>query len=93
MKKYLITQLEIDPLFGFVVDEIMTGVNAGVIRKTDWAIHENLKSFVDRAIEENKDFLDMPLDEKVVIMNKYGEELVNQNKPKIDPLMLVNNAA
>lgn len=94
MKKYLLTLLAVDPLFGFVQDEIMSGVNAGVIKKTDWAIHENLKPFIDRAIDEDKSFLDKPLKEKVDKMNLYGEELVKANKPQVDSnLMLMNDAA
>lgn len=95
MKKYLLTMLMIDPLFGYVQNEIMTGVNSGVIKKVDWAIHENLKSFVDRAIQEDKTFLDHDLEEKVLKMNQYGEELVKANKPmQVDPKSLqIGNAA
>lgn len=93
MKKYLVTLLNIDPLFGFVQDEIISGVNMGVIKKTDWAIHENLKPFLDRAIHENKKFLDLPLDQKLEVMQKYGDELVAQNKPKVDQNMIIMNDA
>jgi hypothetical protein len=94
MKKYLLTMLMVDPLFGFVQDEISSGVNAGVIQKRDWAIHENLKPFLDRAIDEDKKFLDKPLKEKVDKMNQYGDELVKANKPQVDTnLLLMNDAA
>jgi hypothetical protein len=94
MKKYLLTMLMVDPLFGFVQDEISAGVNAGVIQKRDWAIHENLKPFLDRAIDEDKKFLDKPLKEKVDKMNQYGDELVKANKPQVDNnLLLMNDAA
>jgi hypothetical protein len=94
MKKYLLTMLMVDPLFGFVQDEISAGVNAGVIQKRDWAIHENLKPFLDRAIDEDKKFLDKPLKEKVDKMNQYGDELVKANKPQVDTnLLLMNDAA
>jgi hypothetical protein len=93
MKKYLITLLMIDPLFGFPQDEIISGVNMGVIRKTDWAIHENLKPFLDRAIDEDKGFLEKTLKEKTDKMVVYGTELVNANKPQVDKNLLVMNDA
>src|SRR5690606_7122538 len=50
IKGYLIAMLELDPLFGYSQTEIDTGVSKGVIRKVDWCIHDNLKTFIDRAI-------------------------------------------
>lgn len=84
VRKYLVTALNLDPLYGFSQDEINLGVNSGVIRKVDWAIHENLKPFMDRAIKEQKDFLEKTKDEQLVVLEKYGEELVKANKPAVD---------
>lgn len=88
IKDYLITILEIDPLYGLPQEEISTGVSNGVIRKVDWAVHENIKPFVDRAIEENSTFLSMDLADKKEIVEKYGEELVKASKPQIDPVIM-----
>lgn len=88
MKKYLLTLLMVDPLFAFPQDEIANGVNSGVIRKEDWAMHENLKPFLDRAIEEDRTFLEKTLKEKVDKLNAYAVELVKANKPKIDTMAL-----
>lgn len=87
-RKYLVTTLNLDPLYGFTQDEISLGVTNGVIRKVDWTIHENLKPFMDRAIKENSNFLDMDKYLQVEVLEKYGNELVAQNKPAIDPTIL-----
>lgn len=87
-RKYLITVLNLDPLYGFTQDEITLGVSNGVIRKLDWAIHENLKTFIDRAIKEKQNFLDIPKEEQIVVLEKYGNELIAANKPKVDPALL-----
>lgn len=90
VKNYLVTTLNLDPLYGYVVDEISAGVNAGTIRKVDWTIHNNLKPFIDRAIEENQKFLTMKKNEQIAILEKYGEELIKSEKPKVDPNMVIN---
>jgi hypothetical protein len=87
-RKYLVAMLNLDPLYGFTQDEISLGVSNGVIRKVDWSVHENLKTFIDRAIKENPAFLELPKDEQIVILEKYGNELVAANKPKVDPNIL-----
>lgn len=88
VRRYLVTALNLDPLYGFMQDEINLGVNSGVIRKIDWAIHENLKPFIDRAIKEQNEFLNKTKEEQLVILEKYGQELVTENKPKVDPAVL-----
>lgn len=84
VRLYLVTSLNIDPLYGFTQDEISLAVNQGVIRKVDWTIHENLKPFMDRAIIENKKFLTLRKPEQLVILEKYAMELINSEKPRVD---------
>jgi hypothetical protein len=94
VRKYLIAILNLDPLYGFVQDEISLGVNSGVIRKLDWTIHENLKTFVDRAIVEKQGFLELEKDQQIPIIEGYGKQMLTEAKPKIDPaVMAVNDAA
>lgn len=87
-RKYLVTLINLDPLYGFTQDEMSLGVSNGVIRKVDWTIHENLKTFIDRAIIENDKFLEMDKDEQIVILEAYGKELIATNKPAVDPNIL-----
>jgi len=88
VRKYLVTSLNLDPLYGFPQDEISSGVSSGVIKKTDWSIHDNLNPFMDRAIEENPKFLELKKSEQLVILNKYAEELIKSEKPKVDANMI-----
>ncbi len=83
-RAYLVTMLNIDPLYGFTQDEINLAVSQGVVRKNDWTIHENLKPFIDRAIQENSKFLQLKKDEQLVILNKYADELIKAEKPAVD---------
>lgn len=84
----LVTTLNLDPLYGFIQDEISLGVTSGVIKQSDWAIHDNLKPFIDRAVSENPKFLEMEKDEQLIILNKYAEELIKASKPKVDANMI-----
>lgn len=88
VRKYLITILQLDPLYGFTQDEMSLGVSQGVIRKLDWAIHENLKTFVDRAIQENDNFLELERPEQISVLEKYGQETLKEAKPKVDPAVM-----
>jgi len=87
-RKYLVTLINLDPLYGFTQDEMSLGVTNGVIRKLDWTIHENLKTFIDMAIKENKGFLELDKNDQIVILEKYGKELIAANKPAVDPNIL-----
>lgn len=84
VRLYLVTSLNIDPLYGFTQDEISLGVSQGVIRKVDWTIHENLKPFMDKAITENNKFLTLQKPDQLVILEKYAMELINSEKPRVD---------
>jgi hypothetical protein len=83
-RNYLVTMLNIDPLYGFTQDEISLGVAQGVIRKIDWTIHENLKPFMDKAIQADKDFLQKEKYEQLAVLEKYAKELISSEKPKVE---------
>lgn len=90
MKKYYISIINLDPLFGLEPDVIDSEVNKGTVRKVDASIHFNLKSFVDRAISETPDFLNKPKEEQYEILEAYGQELISSEKPKIDTNLFLN---
>lgn len=83
-RNYLVTMLNIDPLYGFTQDEISLGVAQGVIRKIDWTIHENLKPFMDKAIQDDKEFLQKEKYEQLAVLEMYAKELINSEKPKVE---------
>lgn len=85
LKKYYISIIELDPLFGMTPDEISLSLSLGIVRKVDATLHTNLKPFFDKAMEETNDkFLEMPKQEKLVILEKYANDLIAKEKPKLD---------
>lgn len=90
IRAYVITILNIDPLYGFTQDEISLGVTSGTIRKEDWAIHDNLKPFIDKAIAANDKFLTLTKEEQLITLDKFAKELIKEAKPKVDASMVLN---
>lgn len=86
LKNYYVTIINLDPLFGMKQEDIDANLLKGLIYKTDAAIHANLKPFVDRAIEENPKFMDLSTAEKIEILDKYAEELIKAEKPKLETI-------
>lgn len=84
LKRYYTSIIDLDPLFGLTLDDIDSQMMKGTIKKTDVAIHFNLKPFVDRAIAEDKSFLEKKKEEQLIVLQKYAEELVKAEKPKIE---------
>lgn len=83
MKKYYITIISLDPLFGMTQEDIDANLMRGQVRKVDAVIHANLNPFVDRAIAEHKGFIDMDKTEKVKILEGYAQELIKAEAPRI----------
>ena len=84
MKEYLIMIINLDPLYGFTQEEISAAVMGGVVRREDWAIHDNIKSFIDRALEENRNFMKLKKAEKMAILEGYAMELIASQRPQVN---------
>lgn len=84
LKQYLVTMLNLDPLPGLLVDDVNAALGRGLITKEDGIIHMNLKTFMDRAIQESQDFINMPKDKQLEVFEKYADEIVQANKITID---------
>lgn len=82
-KKYFINIIDMDPLFGMSQDELDANLAQGLIYKTDAVIHNNTKSFVDRALSEDRNFLEASKPDKLVKLKQYAEELISAEKPKV----------
>lgn len=91
-KRYYTAIIDLDPLFGFTQDELDANLAKGLIYKTDVVIHNNTKSFVDRAMADNKNFLDLPKQEKLAVLKVFAEELIKSEAPKVEPLQPVEFA-
>jgi len=85
----VISRMELDPLSGMGEDQILMGKQDGYISDTDLVIHYNVNQFTDRAIEENKNWIDLTKKDKKVILLKYANEFL-ANKPKLDNAVMVN---
>jgi len=88
LKKYYVTIVNLDPLFGMTQVDIDANLAKTLIKKEDAVIHANLKPFVDRAVAENKGFLDFDQTVKMDILRKYAQELIKTEKPMIDPMAI-----
>lgn len=83
LKKYYSAIIDLDPLFGLSLDDIDSQLMKGTIRKIDVAIHFNLKPFVDKAVSEDKKFLDKKKDEQMLKLEQYAAELVKSQEPQV----------
>lgn len=88
LKHFAQKMLDLDPLPGMTPDDISLGVMKGFISQVDSIVHFNKKRFIERAISENEDFLNLPKKDQVEVLEKYGEEFMKKNKPKLDTSML-----
>jgi hypothetical protein len=88
LKTFAQKMLDLDPLPGMTPDDISLGVMKGFVSQVDSIIHFNKKRFIERAISENKDFLNLPKQDQIEVLEKYGLEFMKKNKPKLDTSML-----
>jgi hypothetical protein len=88
LKTFAFLLLDLDPLPGLDQMTISSNVMKGFNRQVDAVIHFNLKRFIERAIQEDRAFATKKKDEQIAILEKYGNELISQNKPKLDTTLL-----
>lgn len=88
LKKYYTALINLDPLYGMSQEDIDANLMKALVRKVDAVIHANLKPFVDRAISENKKFLDEQYPAKVAKMEEYATALIATEQPTVDPSLL-----
>lgn len=84
LKMFSTLLLELDPLPGMSRGDIDLNVTKGYNRKVDAVIHFNLKSFVERATREDKNFMKLPREAQIEKLEEYGNELIEEAKPVID---------
>lgn len=88
LKRFTNLLLDLDPLPGMSASDVSLNVSRLFVRQVDAVIHFNIKRFLERAISEDRDFFEKTREEQIEVLETYGEEVVNQNKPVIDPNML-----
>jgi hypothetical protein len=88
LKKFTDLILDLDPLPGMSAGDVSLNVSKFFVRQVDAVIHFNIKRFIERALAENKGFYELDKAKQKEILEKYGQEVVTENKPKIDPTVL-----
>jgi hypothetical protein len=73
------TVLELDPFPGSSEDEKLTRLQNGGITEKDYVLSSNIYTFVRRAVEDKKGFLQMKLTEKKKIVEAYAADIVKAN--------------
>lgn len=85
--KKLNTELILDPLGEVSRDDISLMLANMTITKETAIIHDNISAFVDRAIIEDKNFLEKKPEEQIEVLKKFAEEVVDANKVTVDTTM------
>lgn len=75
---YLNIVTGLQPFFGYSQEQIDLMVLRGTASKIDVIVHDNIDSFVRRALQENEKFPDLEYLEKMEILNGYAEEKMEQ---------------
>lgn len=81
----LLLILELDPLPNVTEDEKMSRLTNKGITLQSYVISSNIQSFIQRAIQEEKGFVEMDLEKKKEILEKYADEIIAENEPKVLP--------
>jgi hypothetical protein len=78
--------LSLDPLPNITEDEKMSRLSNKGITLEAYVISSNIQAFVQRAIEEDKNFVDKKLEEQQEVLSKFAKEVITENEPvEIEP--------
>lgn len=77
-------ELYLDPISEVTRDEVGLMIQNGTITKETAIIHDNIKMFIQRAFEEDKNFGDKKPEEQKKVLDKYAKEVIDATKVKID---------
>lgn len=76
--------IDIDPLPGYTVDEILS--LDGKVKKTDAVIHFNLSNFLDRALSDDPNFMEGERSKQLETFNNFAQEVLDDNELELDML-------
>ncbi len=83
----VLNSMELDPLSHQTVDEKMVTLSNKGCTEEQYIISSQLPFFLIRAFAENSSFNDMPLAQKMTIMEQYAQEVIDENKSELLPLI------
>lgn len=81
-------KLSLDPFPGLTVDEVNSNMTFDLINKEDAVIHANISLFIEKAIEENKGFAQLPKSKQMELLRGYAQEFMKEQSAEnveIDP--------
>lgn len=76
--------VNLDPLAEVNSDEVSLKLSIGTITKETAIIHDNIKEFVSRALEEDEQFTEKKRSEQLAVLNDYASEVVKATAITID---------
>jgi len=76
--------LNLDPLANISEDDKMSRLSNKGITQISYIISSNIHEFVQRALDEDKNFADKKLSDQKQKMNEYAKELESENQMQID---------
>lgn len=91
IKAKLDLMIDLDPAPEYDLETVKLAVDSGLLPKEYAVIHVNIEYFVDRALFENPKFSDLPKEEKMKVLTKYAEELMEDMKPVLDASAIEEN--
>lgn len=68
--------IKLNPFPGKTTDELLNMAMAGVVKKEDIAMSLYMPSLIDRAMSEDKDFLDKEREEQLSILSSFSREKI-----------------
>lgn len=77
--------LKLDPLPNISEDDKMSRLSNKGITLESYVISSNIQAFVQRAIEEDENFVDMELSQQQEVMQKYAEEITQSEEAGATP--------
>lgn len=77
--------LKLDPLPNITEDDKMSRLSNKGVTLEAYVISSNIQSFVQRAIDKEKEFVDMDLEKQKGIMEKYAAEVIESEEIKPPP--------
>lgn len=86
--KILNLETELDPLAEVSREDIGMMLMNGTITKVAAIIHDNIRPFIRKAMEEDEKFTDMEYSEQVELLEQYADEIVEANKVTLDTTLL-----
>lgn len=88
LKKFNTLILDLDPLPGMDFLTVSQNVSRGFNRKNDAVIHFNLKRFIEDAIKQDINFLNIGKTDQFAVLEKMANDFIMKNKPTLDMSMI-----